>query len=58
MDKQKKLWFPGRDAIAPYLMVVYVLMLAVVGFFVSRVTEWNAITVAIMATDALCYYFF
>ena len=58
MDKQKKLWFPGRDAIAPYLMVVYVLMLAVVGFFVSRVTEWNAITVAIMATAALCYSFF
>ena len=50
MDKQKKLWFPGWDAIAPYLMVVYVLMLAVVGFFVSRVTEWNGITAAMMAT--------
>lgn len=57
MDKQKKLWFPGWDAIAPYLMVVYVLMLAVVGFFVSRVTEWNGITVAIMAAAALSYSF-
>lgn len=57
MNSQKKIWFPGFDAIAPYWMAVYVLMLAGVGYFVSRVTEWDGITVAIMTTAALCYAF-
>lgn len=57
MDRLKRVWFPGIDAITPYWMIVYVLMLGVVGYFVSRVTEWDAITVAIMAAAALCYSF-
>ena len=58
MEKQRRSWFPGFEAIAPYLVTVYVLMLAVVGYFLSRVTEWDGITVAIMTAAALCYSFF